>query len=67
MLFRAHSTSVPGRSALILAEHKEIVEALEKRDEAQAIASMNTHLSNALNSILVKLESCEKSEKSEVA
>ena len=62
MLFRIHSANLLGRSAKIVAEHKEIIEALEKRDEAQAVASMKAHLNNALNSILSALGSCEESE-----
>ena len=59
-LFRVHSANLSGRSEKIVAEHKKIIEALEKRDEAQAVAGMRTHLSNALNSILSALGPSEE-------
>lgn len=61
-LFRIHSVSLSGRPAQVVAEHKAIVEALEKRDETEAVACMKSHLNNALNSLLFSLSVCEESE-----
>jgi DNA-binding GntR family transcriptional regulator len=56
-LFQIRSLSVPGRTAQVIKEHAAIIEALEKSDEAAAVASMKEHLSNALNWRLLSLES----------
>ena len=61
-LFRMHSVSLPGRSAQVVAEHKEIIETLERRDEEQAVASMKAHLNNALNLVLSSPDFREESE-----
>ena len=61
-LYRMYSFSLPGRSAQITAEHKEIIETLEKRDEAQAAECMKKHLNNAMSSILFSLKPSEENE-----
>jgi DNA-binding GntR family transcriptional regulator len=61
-LFQIRSLSVPGRTAQVIKEHSAIIEALEKADEAAAVASMRTHLSNALNWRLLSLDAHNEGE-----
>ncbi|MDR1621873.1 MAG: GntR family transcriptional regulator [Synergistaceae bacterium] len=56
-LFRIRSLSAPNRTTQVIAEHKTIVEALEKADVKAAVESMTEHLTNALNWRLLLLES----------
>jgi DNA-binding GntR family transcriptional regulator len=61
-LFRIRSLSAPGRTTQVIAEHKTIVEALEKADVTAAVESMTEHLTNALNWRLHLLESYSEGE-----
>jgi DNA-binding GntR family transcriptional regulator len=46
-IYRYRSSTKPGRAVRALDEHKAIVDALERRDPAQAEAMMRAHLRNA--------------------
>lgn len=55
-IHRRKSSTQPGRAQAALKEHRQIVEALEKRDPDKAEAAMRTHLRNARLSSLASLE-----------
>ena len=56
-LFQIRSLSVPGRTTEVIKEHRMIIAALEKSDMSASIASMKTHLTNALKWRLCLLDS----------
>lgn len=55
-IHRRKSSTQPGRAQAALKEHRQIVEALERRDPDRAEAAMRTHLRNARLSSLALLE-----------
>lgn len=55
-IHRRKSSTQPGRAQAALKEHRQIVEALEKRDADRAETAMRTHLRNARISSLASLE-----------
>jgi len=58
-LFRIRSVSSPDRVQMVIEEHRKLISALEKRDEACAVDCIKSHLGNALNAILATFDSDE--------
>jgi len=58
-LFRIRSMNTPNRIPRVIEEHRNLIDALEKRDEAAAGECIRIHLGNALNSILATLDSAD--------
>lgn len=58
-LFRIRSVNTPNRIPRVIEEHRNLIEALEKKDEAAAGECIRIHLGNALNSILASLDSAD--------
>lgn len=46
-LYRYRSSNIPGRAQAALAEHQEIVDAIEKRDPDRAERAMRSHMANS--------------------
>lgn len=58
-LFRIRSVNTPNRIPRVIEEHRNLIAALEKGDEAVAAECIRIHLGNALNSILTTLDSAD--------
>lgn len=58
-LFRIRSVNTPNRIPRVIEEHRNIIDALERRDETAAGECIRIHLGNALNSILATLDSAD--------
>lgn len=58
-LFRIRSVNTPNRIPRVIEEHRNLIAALENRDEAVAAECIRIHLGNALNSILTTLDSAD--------
>ena len=65
-VYRYRSSTKPGRAKQALAEHREIIAMLKKRDAAAADAAMRTHLRNA-RQMLDMAEELNKGEAAEAA
>ncbi len=51
-LYRIRSVNSPYRVPMVIDEHRKIITAVEKKDEAAAVDSIKEHLGNALDTIL---------------